>query len=366
MNLWLVFALNVLLYALAFGSTLSLADTYFKIEPNEIVRNRRGATSVSIGNKMIVWGGLADVVNGDVTTYERKADGAVYDFDTKKWTYIPAPADLTPRDDHTAVAVGKEMLIWGGLTYNHPRDTNPRLIRDGGIFNIETGEWRVICKDWLEEDCPSWSHRHAAVAVGDKAVFYGGSDGYGNFDNNDRFLDMPTATWKISQRGHNSLGPAGFVIDDVIYYVGGTPFTPNSYLLEKNLVPIKYDFSKWDEWESMPVDARLALPYIPGQKRYKPATAVIGKKALVMFGEDKMPNGYPPLPNSLNDGRIFDGATGQWSDVPAPKNLEDVFYIHRNAVLNIKGKFVIWDNRTFKSWAFDPLKARWIYPQDAN
>ena len=68
---------------------------------------RSGHTAIWTGNRMIVWGGT----NG--STYLN--DGGIYDPMSDTWTPISVANAPTARSKHTAVWTGTEMIVWGGF-----------------------------------------------------------------------------------------------------------------------------------------------------------------------------------------------------------------------------------------------------------
>jgi hypothetical protein len=80
---------------------------------------------------MIVWGGFRE---GGGTL----ADGARYNPTTDTWTPL-APAPLEGRADPTAVWTGREMIVFGGVSFNPasvPSGMARGMIRDGHLESL--------------------------------------------------------------------------------------------------------------------------------------------------------------------------------------------------------------------------------------
>ncbi len=71
---------------------------------------RQYHTAVWTGSEMIVWGGY----DGDDSGPHRFGSGARYDPVADAWTEMSSDGAPWPRDYHTAVWTGSEMIVWGG------------------------------------------------------------------------------------------------------------------------------------------------------------------------------------------------------------------------------------------------------------
>jgi len=91
---------------------------------------RYSASYKQFGNKVIVFGGYSDYTKPSPT------DGAVFDFNTEQWTYIPAPTIPASVDDDFKVffAPDKVILIADSDSYEiHPLW--------GKIYDVNTNAW---------------------------------------------------------------------------------------------------------------------------------------------------------------------------------------------------------------------------------
>jgi N-acetylneuraminic acid mutarotase len=132
---------------------------------------RQEHTAVWAGNEMIVWGGTSEQQPGLL------GDGARFDAaGNNEWSTIDGTAP-SARRQHTAVYFKtlKKMVVWGGLgAGNAP-------LKDGGVFDVALNTWDAKGLPTL----PSPSVDHTAVVAGDRMIVWGGS-----YTNKGAILDM--------------------------------------------------------------------------------------------------------------------------------------------------------------------------------
>ncbi|HEY66262.1 MAG TPA: hypothetical protein G4O02_17055, partial [Caldilineae bacterium] len=119
---------------------------------------RYGHTAIWTGEEMIIWGGyyhLDHFLN----------DGYRYNPTTDTWTPISTVNAPTGRLRHTAVWTGREMIIWGGESGGGGVTTNT-----GGRYDPETDTWRPISL----VNAPSPREQHSAVWTGKEMIIWGG------------------------------------------------------------------------------------------------------------------------------------------------------------------------------------------------
>lgn len=137
-------------------------------------------TAVWTGGEMIVWGGSTPTLTGALGT------GARYDPESDAWQATSLVDAPSPRDTHSAVWSGTEMIIWGGFQnaagaldtggrYSPPdRDAD----RDGTSLcegDCDDGDDRVFpgapqaCGDGLNNDCldPAWPSLAGTIEADD-------------------------------------------------------------------------------------------------------------------------------------------------------------------------------------------------------
>lgn len=163
---------------------------------------RSNHSAIWTGRRMIVWGGQIDAVQDDFATYV--SDGAAYDPSRDRWARI-APAPIRSSEYTRAVWTGSRMLVWTGTrgaSYDPGTDrwrplprapikprgglqsavwANGRLIVWGGVIRGVLGQRDGAAYDPATQ---RWSRlraapirgrdRHAAVALGDGMLIWGG------------------------------------------------------------------------------------------------------------------------------------------------------------------------------------------------
>ncbi|KAJ6380391.1 hypothetical protein OIU76_016953 [Salix suchowensis] len=126
---------------------------------------------------------LADVVGGlDFS------DVLMLNLDTMVWnTMTTAGQGPGPRDSHSAVLVGRQMIVFGGTN-------GSRKVNDLHVLDLGT-------KEWMSPECkgnpPSPRESHTATLIGDdKIMVFGGSgEGEANYLNDLHVLDLKSMRW---------------------------------------------------------------------------------------------------------------------------------------------------------------------------
>ncbi|MFN7973912.1 MAG: hypothetical protein U0166_16465 [Acidobacteriota bacterium] len=169
------------------------SDTWVATSEINVPMRRERHTAVWTGTEMIVWGGRKRGAVGSLQT------GGRYDPATDTWvaagtSVANAP---TPRDGHTAIWTGSEMIVWGGTDAGAP----PCGIcppGTGGRYDPTTDTWVATAQAFA----PTERRGHRAVWTGSKMVVWGGGSSTGG-----RY-DATSDTWaSLSTTG----APAGNV-----------------------------------------------------------------------------------------------------------------------------------------------------------
>jgi N-acetylneuraminic acid mutarotase len=149
-------------------------------------------TASYVDEKLWIWGGSKGFPP------EKVNDMISFDIATKKWTKIDnfngeAPS---PRSDHAAAVVGKNIYIFGGS------DKTVSPMNDLHYFDVETLTWRQPQTKGIP---PSPRSGHTMVSVGNKIYVYGGakwnsSQNAWTEKSNDMWVfDTETFTWSKLQ-----------------------------------------------------------------------------------------------------------------------------------------------------------------------
>ncbi|PYK95993.1 MAG: hypothetical protein DME19_21280, partial [Verrucomicrobia bacterium] len=135
---------------------------------------RIGHTAVWTGSEMIIWGGTNIHYNDNTSVLRSLGTGARFNPVTSSWTAVSTNNAPTPRQNHTAVWTGTEMIVCGGFGYtqvtNISRQLNPTVLGTGGRYNPVTDTWREI-----EPLGPLQGRTaHTAVWTGEEMIIWGG------------------------------------------------------------------------------------------------------------------------------------------------------------------------------------------------
>jgi hypothetical protein len=142
-----------------------LSDTWAATANGAAAPATRGYhTTVWTGTEMIVWGGYFY----DGSDHELDSGGR-YDPGTDSWTPTTAWADR--RRLHTAVWTGSEMIVWGGER-SHPPAPAFRLA-SGGRYVPATDSWKSTS---MGTGVPAPREYHTAVWTGTEMIVWGGYD----------------------------------------------------------------------------------------------------------------------------------------------------------------------------------------------
>src|SRR4029077_8717831 len=106
-----------------------IEDTWSPTELTGTPDPRESHTAVWTGTEMIVWGG------DDFPSGKFFNTGARYNLVTGTWTATSTINAPSPRYSHTAVWTGSEMIVWGG------NDENSHPLNTGGRYNPGLDTW---------------------------------------------------------------------------------------------------------------------------------------------------------------------------------------------------------------------------------
>jgi N-acetylneuraminic acid mutarotase len=132
-------------------------------------------TAVWTGSEMIVWGGSDGP--GWLNT------GGRYDPSTDSWTATSTTNAPAARDLHTAVWTGSEMIVWGG-------DNGGPLLNTGGRYNPITDSWTATSTT----NAPDGRDWHTAVWTGSEMIVWGGLTNSGLLNTGGRY-NPTTDSW---------------------------------------------------------------------------------------------------------------------------------------------------------------------------
>jgi N-acetylneuraminic acid mutarotase len=156
-------------------------DSWTATSTSDAPEARQLHTAVWTGSEMIVWGGTgASFFDSDLNTGGRYAAG------TDSWTATNTYNVPEPRSSHTAVWTGSEMIVWGGLG----QTSFSSALNDGGRYDPATDNWTAT----NVADAPSPRNMHTAIWTGNQMIVWGGTDGFINFNSGGRY-NPGTDSW---------------------------------------------------------------------------------------------------------------------------------------------------------------------------
>jgi N-acetylneuraminic acid mutarotase len=132
-----------------------------------IALTRRLHTAVWTGTEMIVWGGCRTGSFGNNACEVELGDGGRYRPDTDQWTLASKVDEPSPRQFHSAVWTGSEMIVWGGRP-----DTGATVTASGGRYDPATDSWSAT----PSAGAPAPRASHTAVWTGSEMLVWGGCD----------------------------------------------------------------------------------------------------------------------------------------------------------------------------------------------
>lgn len=131
-------------------------DSWTATSTNNVPTGRHLFKAVSIGDKMMIWGGVA---NGT-----QLYSGAIYDPTNQTWTDT-ATNSLVTYGEYSMVWTGSEVIIWGGKINAVPPRTDI-----GSRYNPTTDTW----SDTSLSGAPSIRSLHTAIWTGSQMIIWGG------------------------------------------------------------------------------------------------------------------------------------------------------------------------------------------------
>jgi len=171
-----------------------ITDTWRATSTTNAPNVRENHTAVWTGTEMIVWGGSwTDMFNHRFLFNS----GGQYDPISDSWSGTGGSGVPDPRDSHSAVWTGTEMIVWGG-------DNGFGFVNTGGRYNPLTGIWTSTSLT----NVPTGRHEHTAVWTESEMIVWGG--GYDNTGgrynpNSDTWTATSTTGAPTGRLGHTAV-----------------------------------------------------------------------------------------------------------------------------------------------------------------
>lgn len=144
---------------------------------------RTGHSAVFVGSEMVVWGGVGEMLP-PATSAPQYLNGGRYNPATNTWAAILATGSPSNRQNHTVTAAGSQLLVWGGVGYS-PMGMGPfKFLKNGGSLVPATGAWTS-----LANGSPSPRSGHSIIWTGTEMIVWGGTIGTSSTSGDPAFAD---------------------------------------------------------------------------------------------------------------------------------------------------------------------------------
>ncbi len=230
------------------------------------------------GSELLVWGGR------DPGSSDNLGDGGRYDPQADQWTPLSTSGSPTPREGHSFIWTGSEVIVWGGRVYlNNSVDT-------GGRYDPVVDQWLPTA----QSPAPEGRSHHGAAWTGNVMVIWGGRDLSGFLTSGGRY-DPLTDAWTPTTLA----GAPNLLKDPWTFWTG-------RYVLFYSDTSESNDGGRYD-----PVaDAWLPVTPMPGFSRFmavKPKAAWTGTRMAVMGLRD---------PDAEDVAGFYDPESDSWEEIP--------------------------------------------------
>ena len=247
-------------------------------------------------------------------------------------------ASADPRDRHTAVWTGTEMIVWGGYSGDY--------LSTGGLYNPATDTWTATPTG---PDTPSARQSHSAVWTGTEMIVWGGRDRLGELSTGGRF-DPIANSWRpttVVNAPEQRTGASIFWTGTKVLVWGGGGCLHGCQPLNTGGL---YDPAS-DTWTS--TNASATAPF----KRYSYSAVWTGNEMIVWGGN----NGSPSVP--FQSGARYNPASDSWAptsiggNVPAPRYEHTAAWTGSEMIVwggSVQGSYFVTGGRynpTTDSWA---------------
>jgi N-acetylneuraminic acid mutarotase len=272
---------------------------------------RDSHTAVWTGNEMITWG-------GETRNFHPLNTGARYSPATDTW--IPTNVTNAPsaRVYHTAIWTGSEMIVWGGYSPEGGGDANT-----GGRYNPDTDTWTAMSTT----NAPSGRQSHTAVWAGSEMIVWGGYDTSGFVVNTGGRYNAGANSWTatttnnapVARSGHTAVWTATEMIvwggyDGTVGVNTGARYNPST-----------------NSWTA------TSTTNVPSG-RYNHTSIWTGSDMIIWAGIDD-------TFNDTNTGARYNPGTNSWA-ATATTNAPDARYFH--TAVWTGNEMIVWGGYSFE------------------
>ena len=158
-------------------------DTWIATDTTDAPAGRNPSV-VWTGSEMILWGGF---YRGIATQGSFLGTGARYSPSTNSWKVVNSSGAPSPRELHTAVWTGTEMIVWGGgINFSG----NYTFYDNGSRYNPSTNSWVSM----RANNAPIHRYFHTAIWTGAEMIAWGGQTASGVTNTGGRYSPV-TDSW---------------------------------------------------------------------------------------------------------------------------------------------------------------------------
>ncbi|MCR4318470.1 MAG: hypothetical protein NUW37_19175 [Planctomycetes bacterium] len=217
-------------------------DTWTKISEQDAPSARFMANSVWTGTEMIVWGGIGE-------KEKPLSDGRAYDPETDSWSYISSLGNPGGRAGYVAIFENDRMLVFGGF-----EDLEEQALSTGGFYDPAEDAWEGMS----DENSPGGAMYQTVVSTGSEIIVFGGVRGQRERDATDSggIYNLESGEWReISHKnspGRRALHSAVWTGNSMIVY-GGIE-NQGGDGLKTGGIYYPATTTAGDEWEAIKVD----------------------------------------------------------------------------------------------------------------
>ena len=290
------------------------ANTWTPTTPSGAPAAREGAAAAWTGSRILIWGGFGGPTHCDCIPISNPSDlGAAYDPVGNAWSAMSSTNAPTPRSLHTGVWTGSLFVVWGGRSNQNSPGYDG--LDTGARYNPQTDSWTATA-----DDGQSPRAGDATVWTGTEMLVWGGrADGTGS-----RYNPTTNSWTAMSTTGAPAprQAPAVWSGTEMIFYGGTAPW--NTAFLDDGG---RYNPTT-DSWAVIPAAGG------PGRRAYH-ALVWSGSEVLVWggFGTGTGPFG------TYNTGSRYNASTGTWTPMSATSGLNPRAYL---SAVWTGGELIVW------------------------
>lgn len=314
------------------------------ISPTNAPVRVQSFSTTDTGNEVVLWGGY-QTTGGSPLTYISQNRGFAYDPATDTWRDLSSVEAPSPRQNHSAVWTGKELLVWGGsLQVKRLSD-----IADGGRYRLDEDRWLPLSSPPLTRRGPS------LVWTGTELLVWGGTNQFGSaLIPSGAAWNPTTGRWRpLATRNEPSLRLRASTVWTGSEWILWGGYNDQTGTLEGNL---GYGLANGaiyrpdsDRWRELPSDSAIA-------PRGNHSAVWTGQEMIVWGGDDRRSGGTP-----LNSGGRYHPASATWT--PLSTRLPSGSLPGRvgHDALWTGREMLVWGGspKSFSGLRYDPARDRW-------